>query len=159
MGDSESNEIQEKKVYDEQAEQPQEKVEAEQNELEKQEKYNRLKQQSEEQGGEGKGDDCELAIAFDGNGCKKPEKPLAEPECLSEGQSCEEGKECCDDMECEKGESKWEDCDLAIAFESGECESKSICKKPERPQVLPKAEPQCVLEGQSCEEGKECCDD
>jgi len=63
-------------------------------------------------------------------------------------------------MECEKEERKGVYCDLAIAFESDECgESKSICKKPKKLKVMPKAEPQCVPEGKSCEGGKECCDE
>merc|ERR1712136_521387 len=121
--------------------------------------------------GESKGDLCDLAIGFESGECgesksvcKKPVKPqvypTASPQCVPEGKSCEGGKECCDDMECEKGESKGDLCDLAIGFESGECgESKSVRKKPVKPQVYPTARPQCVPEGKSCDAGKECCDD
>ena len=101
-----------------------------------------------EKGEETKGDLCDLAIAFESGECgesksicKKPVKPqvypAARPQCVAEGKSCEAGKECCDDMVCKKGKGKGDNCDLAIAFESGECgESKaSICQKPGESEV------------------------
>ena len=99
-------------------------------------------------GGKEKGDDCDLALAFDSEECKnkkrtceKDEQFSPPPKCIEEGNECDDEQKCCEDMKCTGGKEKGENCDLALAFDSEECKNKKrTCQKnepqPRKPRKL-----------------------
>merc|ERR1711974_302480 len=70
-------------------------------------------------GGKGQGDDCDLALAFDSEKCKKKKRTceIDEPQpaaqqCIEEGNECNDQQKCCDDLKCTRGKGQGDDCDL-----------------------------------------------